>query len=97
MGIREYGRHRNVSHVAVLKALRTGRINSAPDGLIDSDQADRDWAANMHPAPHHSWISPAETSRGICVFGTEGIRLNANALSSGCACGAHRQRPGRHF
>ena len=51
MGIREYGRHRGVSHVAVLKALRTGRIRQTPDGLIDSDQADRDWAGNTHPFP----------------------------------------------
>lgn len=51
MGIREFGRHRGVSHVAVLKALRTGRIRQTPDGLIDSDRADRDWARNTHPAP----------------------------------------------
>ena len=49
MGIREYGRHRNVSHVAVLKALRSGRIQQTADGLIDSDQADRDWQAANTP------------------------------------------------
>jgi len=47
MGIRAYGRHRNVSHVAVLKALRTGRIRQNAEGLIDSDQADRDWATKI--------------------------------------------------
>jgi len=51
MGIREYGRHRRVSHVAVLKALRTGRIRQNTDGLIDADKADRDWSRNTHPAP----------------------------------------------
>jgi len=35
----------------VLKALRSGRINQNADGLIDTEQADRDWAANTHPAP----------------------------------------------
>jgi phage terminase Nu1 subunit (DNA packaging protein) len=51
MGIREYGRHRGVSHVAVLKAVRAGRIRRNRAGLIDSDAADRDWARNTHPAP----------------------------------------------
>jgi hypothetical protein len=51
MGIREYARHRNVSHVAVLKALRTGRIRQTTEGLIDSGQADLDWLRNTHPAP----------------------------------------------
>jgi hypothetical protein len=51
MGIREYGRHRGVSHVAVLKAVRAGRIGRNRDGRIDSDAADRDWARNTHPAP----------------------------------------------
>jgi hypothetical protein len=30
MGIREYDWHRNVSHVAVLKALRTGAFDRTP-------------------------------------------------------------------
>ena len=33
-----------------MKALRTGCIRATEDGLIDSDQADRDWAVNTHPA-----------------------------------------------
>ena len=51
MGIREYGRYRHVSQVAVLKARRTGRIRQSRDVLIDSQQADRDWSTNTHPAP----------------------------------------------
>jgi hypothetical protein len=49
MSIRAYDRHRRVSHVAVLKALRTGRIRRTSDGLIDSDEPDRDWAARRDP------------------------------------------------
>jgi hypothetical protein len=59
MGIREYGRHRNVSHVAVLKALRTGRIRQNTDGLIDAEKADRQWAANTHPARKAPHAMPA--------------------------------------
>jgi hypothetical protein len=61
MGIREYGRHRGVSHVAVLKALRSGRIRETSDGLIDSEQADRDWARNTHPAPRTPRLARAVT------------------------------------
>ena len=51
LSIRAYGRHRGVSHVAVLRAIRSGRIHRNPDGLIDADRAERDWAANTHPCP----------------------------------------------
>jgi hypothetical protein len=61
MGVREYGRHRGVSHVAVLKAVRTGRIRQTQDGLIDSDEADRDWAHNTHPAPRAPRAAPSGT------------------------------------
>jgi hypothetical protein len=59
LSIRAYGRHRNVSHVAVLKALRTGRIQQNADGLIDADEADRDWVRNTHPAPKAPGVVPA--------------------------------------
>ncbi len=80
MGIREYGRHRNVSHVAVLKALRTGRINSAPDGLIDSDQADRDWAANTHPAPKAPRAAPFAVPADPGFARSRLVRLHYEAL-----------------
>lgn len=42
---REYGRRRGVSHVSVHRAIQSGRI-SLVDGLIDPEQADREWRAN---------------------------------------------------
>jgi hypothetical protein len=65
MGIREYGRHRGVSHVAVLKALRSGRIRQTPDGQIDADAADRDWGRNTHPFPRAPHASPVDTDTGF--------------------------------
>ena len=50
VSLREYARHRRVSHAAVQKALRQGRIETTPDGRIDVEQADRDWARNTGPA-----------------------------------------------
>ena len=43
---RGYARHRRVSHTAVRKALATGRIKASPDGSIDPEAADRQWATS---------------------------------------------------
>jgi len=42
---REYARRLGVSHVAVQRAVKTGRI-SAVDGKVDPAQADRQWQEN---------------------------------------------------
>jgi hypothetical protein len=47
---RAYARHRGVTHRAVQKAIKTGRITINPDGTIDSDRADVEWQANTDPA-----------------------------------------------
>lgn len=46
LSIRAYARHRGVSHVAVKKAIDTGRITPLPDGTIDPQTADAQWAKN---------------------------------------------------
>ena len=46
LSIRAYARHRGVSHVAVLKAIETGRITTLPDGTLDPETADAQWAQN---------------------------------------------------
>ena len=46
LSIRAYARHRGVSHVAVKKAIDTGRITPLSDGTIDPDTADAQWAQN---------------------------------------------------
>ncbi len=52
MGIsqRAYAAHRGVSHQAVNKAVRTGRITTLPDGTIDPARADADWQAQTDPS-----------------------------------------------
>jgi hypothetical protein len=49
LSIRAYARHRGVSHVAVMKALRAGRISAEADGSIDPNHADQAWAKNSEP------------------------------------------------
>jgi len=46
LSIRAYARHRGVSHVAVKKAIDTGRITPEPDGSIEPNRADLEWAQN---------------------------------------------------
>jgi len=48
VSIRGYAKHRGVSHTAVEKAVKQGRIRTV-DGKIDVEQADRDW--NRHSSP----------------------------------------------
>lgn len=48
--VTEYARRRGVSHVAVIKAVKTGRITKTQDGFIDPEKADQDWAANTDPS-----------------------------------------------
>lgn len=50
MSVRAYARHRGVSHVAVLKAIQSGRIPQEADGSIDPAKADAAWEAQSDPA-----------------------------------------------
>lgn len=62
MGIREYARHRGVSHVAVMKAIKTGRITLEPDGSIDPAKADAQWNRNTDPGLQRGKAAPAPTA-----------------------------------
>jgi hypothetical protein len=50
LSIRAYARHRGVSHVAVLRAAKAGRIPLEPDGTIDPAKADAAWQRSTDPA-----------------------------------------------
>ena len=43
LSIRAYARHRGVSHVAVLRAAKAGRVYLEPDGTIDTAKAEISW------------------------------------------------------
>jgi hypothetical protein len=49
MGIRQYARRRGCSPAAVMKAIKTHRIDPLPNGRIDPVAADRDWAERTQP------------------------------------------------
>lgn len=47
LSVRQYAAHRGVSHQAVSKAIKAGRITVDADGrILDAAQADAEWAAN---------------------------------------------------
>ena len=50
LSIRAYARQRGVSHVAVLKAVKQGRITLEPDGTVDAAKADASWERSSDPA-----------------------------------------------
>ena len=49
LSIRAYARHRGVSHVAVLRAAKAGRVSLEPDGTIDPAKADIAWERSTEP------------------------------------------------
>jgi hypothetical protein len=64
LSIRAYARHRGVSHVAVKKAIDTGRITPLPDGTIDPDAADAQWAQNTLQPRKAAAAAPAHAAKG---------------------------------
>jgi len=49
LSIRAYARQRGVSHVAVLRAAKAGRIALEPDGTVDPVKADAAWERSTDP------------------------------------------------
>ena len=49
LSIRAYARQRGVSHVAVLRAIKQGRVILEPDGTVDAQKADASWERSSDP------------------------------------------------
>ncbi len=86
LSLRAYAKHRGVSLSAVQKAIRSGRIATNADGMIDSDRADAEWNAKTRPGqrraqketPVASIPEPvrAEPTAGLDYFRARAIREN---------------------
>lgn len=62
LSIRAYAQHRGMSHTAVGKAIKAGRIPQEPDGTIDPAKADAAWARNTLPSQNlNATAKPVET------------------------------------
>jgi len=77
MGITEYARHRGVNLTAVQYAVKRGRITRRDDGLIDSEQADRDWEQNTLHSNARYGPKPKRNQQGPTPPATEHIRHRA--------------------
>ena len=96
MSIREYARHRGVSHTAVRKAIQAGRIQLEAEGGIDPARADAAWAANTRSSvetSHHP-AQPAETPRPVPSFQVSGGNLPQ--ASGGNLAGNNAATPDYH-
>ena len=49
VSLREYPRRRGLSHVAVMKAIKAGRLTPEPDGTLDPAKADAQWDDQTDP------------------------------------------------
>jgi hypothetical protein len=68
VSIRAYAKHRGVSHTAVEKAVKQGRIRTV-DGKIDVEQADREWNRNSSPVNKPEPVRRAAASPEPLVTG----------------------------
>ena len=54
LSIRAYARQRGVSHVAVLRAIKQGRVPLEADGTVDPQKADASWERATDPPRNRS-------------------------------------------
>lgn len=64
----------------MIKAIRAGRIYPNADGLIDADQADRDWARNTHPTPRAPNAAPLPAADDFGFARARTVREHYEAL-----------------
>ena len=64
LSIRAYARHRGVSDAAVRKAIATGRITPEPDGSLDPERIDVQWARTTQPQRLGTRTGPVHTQVG---------------------------------
>ncbi|MCC6366839.1 MAG: hypothetical protein IT165_25235 [Bryobacterales bacterium] len=69
MSQRAYARHRGVAINAVQAAIQSGRISTSPDGQIDSDVADKEWARNTRQQAPPTGARRTQSDDETEVFG----------------------------
>jgi hypothetical protein len=77
---REYARRRGISHVAVLRAIKSGRITTV-EGKINPAMADREWRANTDQSKPRNRITgrpkhtraPGQPPQPMALAGIDGL------------------------
>ena len=85
LSIRAYARHRGVSHVAVKKAIDTGRITPLSDGTIDPDTADAQWAQNTLQPRRAAAPEKVSTAKARRVVATDEAATQRDAVDASTA------------
>ena len=82
LSIRAYARQRGVSHVAVLRAIKQGRVSLEPDGTVDAAKADASWERSSDPGRRKS---PREKLRPVAEAAVGSVRetLKEQGLPAG--------------
>src|SRR5687768_13736549 len=68
VSIRKYAKDRGLSHTAVQKAIKQGRIQLTSEHKIDVEQADRDWQRNTSQVNAPSGAASTEGSGGGSTY-----------------------------
>jgi hypothetical protein len=85
LSIRAYAKARGVSHVAVLKAAKAGRIPLEPDGTIDPVKADAAWQRSTDPGRRKVPKASTENLRPVGEVAVGSVRetLKEQGLPAG--------------
>jgi hypothetical protein len=86
LSIRAYARRRGVSHVAVLRAIKQGRVPVESDGTIDPAKADASWHRSTDPSRAKSKPSPSAQKFhpvGAAALGSVRETLKEQGLPAG--------------
>lgn len=85
LSIRAYARHRRISHVAVLGALKQGRISLEADRTIDPTKADAAWDSSTDPRHPKSAKVPSARLRPVADAAVGSVRetLKEQGLPAG--------------
>lgn len=85
LSIRAYARQRGVSHVAVLRAAKAGRIPTEPDGTIDPAKADAAWQRSTEPGRSKAKPAQPQDRRPVpeAAFGSVRETLREQGLPAG--------------
>jgi hypothetical protein len=93
---REYARRRGISHMAVQRAVNTGRISTV-EGKIDPDLADREWRENTDQSKPRNRITGNPKHARIAGEPSEPMDFGAADGASGTASGYAKARAAREL
>src|SRR5215831_2037143 len=97
LNVTQYARHRGCRKAAVEFALERGRIFKNADGLIDSEQADKDWEANTDHRQARPGPKPPRTSHRTPPPATDNRELQAEVAQSGTLSFANARAVGEIY